>query len=374
MTYRSNATSLPLRGGRRDIAKAILWPGAVGLAFLILLPLWAPNSLFDITIYAALSVLALSLALVWGYGGILCFGQAAFFGLGAYSYVISAINTGDMYLGVLLALIIPGLFAAALGWMMFYGRLSDVYVGIVTLVVTLILQRFLDQTAGDEYRIGEAFLGGFNGIPQFPILHWPGDPLAELSELEMFVLSVGLLILVYIGLRLFLLSHFGRVVVAVRENETRAGLLGYDTRLVKTLTFAIGGAIAGLAGCLFANANFFVDPKLFSLAQTAQILIWVLVGGLGTLLGPIVGVVLLEMLAKSLGEGDLGITLDPFLVTGAILMGFVLLVPRGIVPTLALVWRKRRTRSAAPSELARRGRIRARPPRGRSNGEASNGA
>lgn len=321
--------------------RSVAGPVAIGLVLLVVLPLAAPDDLFDLTLYAIFGILAMSLGFVWGFGGILCFGQAAFFGLGAYAYAITAINTGDMYLGILLAVGVPALFATLLGVFMFYGRLSDVYVGIVTLVVTLIFQRFLDQTAGDDYVIGAARLGGFNGIPSFPTLHWPGSPDAILSETDMFVGVMGLGLLVYLGLRLLLASRFGRVLVAVRENEQRAGLLGYDVRRVKTLAFAVGGGVAGLAGCLLANATYFIDPKLFSLQQTAEILIWVLVGGLGTLVGPVIGALLLGALAKALGSGSLGIEADPLLVTGAILVLFVLVVPRGLVPTAALLWHRR---------------------------------
>ena len=102
--------------------------------------------------------------------------------------------------------------------------------------------------------------------------------------------------LVYAVLHLILASKFGRVVVAIRENETRAMLLGYDPRLYKLLVFAIGGGIAGLAGCLFTNWGGFISPTVFSLSQSAQIIILVLVGGLGTLIGPILGAVAIEYL------------------------------------------------------------------------------
>ena len=105
---------------------------------------------------------------MWGFAGILSFGHAAYFGLGAYTYAIASFNIGESTVPVLLALIVPALVAAIIGAMMFYGRISDVYLGVMTLVVTLILNRFMNATAGDAYRIGNARLGGFNGIPAFP--------------------------------------------------------------------------------------------------------------------------------------------------------------------------------------------------------------
>jgi ABC-type branched-subunit amino acid transport system permease subunit len=242
-------------------------------------------TLLETTIYVIMSILALSLGFIWGYGGIPCFGQAAFFGLGAYAYAIAVFNFGESTVSMLAAIAVPAAFAAVLGYFMFFGRISDVYLGVITLTVSLILFSLVNSTAGDAYRIGVAPLGGFNGIPSIPTLNVPGKPEELLTPEQIFQVSVGLLALVYFGLRWLLASHFGRVVVAIRENEKRAELLGYDARKYKLAAFAIGGAIAGLAGALFANWGAFTSPTIFGLAQSAQIIIWVIVGGLGTLTG-----------------------------------------------------------------------------------------
>ena len=93
--------------------------------------------LLQLTVFASMCILALSLGVVWGYGGILCFGQSAFFGLGAYTYAVTAVNLGESTLAIVLAIVLPAVFAALLGYFMFYGRLSDVYLGVITLSVTL---------------------------------------------------------------------------------------------------------------------------------------------------------------------------------------------------------------------------------------------
>lgn len=313
----------------------------LGLILLFGLP-WVVDvvTLLELTIYIVYAMLALSLGFIWGHGGILCFGQAAFFGLGAYTYAVAAINVGESSGPFLLAIILPAAFAALLGAMMFYGRLSDVYLGVITLVVALILFKFVNSTANETYVIGEARLGGFNGIPGFPTLNWPGDPGAPLMPDEMFYLAMGLLMAVYFGLHGLLRSRFGRIVVAIRENETRAELLGYDVRLYKTAVFAIGGAVAGLAGVLFANWGNFVSPGVFGLAQSATAIIWVIVGGLGTLIGPIVGAVLIQFLTTQLGQQSV---VNNAFVLGAILVLFVLLLPKGLMPTLGqLLTRGRR--------------------------------
>jgi ABC-type branched-subunit amino acid transport system permease subunit len=347
----------------------LLGLGAFGLAFLILTPRFAElDTVLELTVYVIMAILALSLALIWGYGGILCFGQSAFFGLGAYTYAISMFNMGESTVPFLLAIVLPAAFAVLLGYFIFYGRISDVYLGVITLTVTLILFNAVNSTAGPEFHIGSARLGGFNGIPGIPPLNIPGDRTAALDLEGMFYLSTAMLIATYFGLRLLLASRFGRIIVAIRENERRAELLGYDPRAYKLATFTIGAGLAGLAGCLFANWGAFVSPTVFGLAQSAQIIIWVIVGGRGTLIGPIIGCVGIQWLSAALGAnqptgtgGWTSLLSNAPLVLGAILIAFVLLVPKGLVPTLGdwaqrLLRPRRRTAVAAmqarPAEKA----------------------
>jgi branched-chain amino acid transport system permease protein len=174
----------------------------------------------------------------------------------------------------------------------------------------------------------------------------------------MFYLATGALLATYFGLRLLLASRFGRIIVGIRENERRAELLGYDPRAYKLVTFVIGGAIAGFAGCLFANWGGFVSPTIFGLAQSAQIIIWVIVGGRGTLIGPIIGCIGIQWLTTALGANQPSgsnwwenLLANAPLVLGIILVAFVLLVPKGLVPTLGdwarLLLRSRMRRPAS---------------------------
>ena len=319
---------MSFRRGSASVALTALVMGATAVGTPLVVDQFG---LLQLTVFAAMCILALSLGFVWGYGGILCFGQSAFFGLGAYTYAVTAINAGESTLAALLAIVVPAVLAALLGYFMFYGRLSDVYLGVITLSVTLIFFNLINSTAGDAYRVGKARLNGFNGMPSLPTQNTPGDPGRLLDPTETYYLVMALLIIVYVGLHLLLASPFGRVVVAIRENESRCELLGYDVRLHKLLVFTIGGGIAGLAGCLFANWGAFVSPNVFSLTMTSQIIIWVIVGGLGTLVGPIVGCLIMQYLATELGSQQLANT---NLIFGIIFLAFVLLVPRGIVPSL----------------------------------------
>lgn len=287
-------------------------------------------TLINATIFISLCVLALSLGLVWGYGGIFCLGQAVFFGLGGYSYAIASLNFGDTTFGVVASLLVPMVFAAAVGYFIFWGRIGDVYVGVITLTVTLIFSQLLNGSAGDAYTIGSVPLGGFNGIPTTPPLNIPGRPDEMLSTEAIFQVAALALAAAYIACRLYLSSKLGKTMVAIRENEIRAELLGYDTRVVKLVTFVIGAGLAGIAGMLFSNC-LTVTPNMFSLSITAQIVIWVLIGGRGTLLGPLVGCVFIQIITTELGTSGF---LNPEVILGGILILFVMFVPSGLVPAL----------------------------------------
>ena len=310
---------------------------------------------YTLTVLIIYGLLALSLGLIWGFGGILCFGQAAFFGLGAYAYAIAAINVGESTVPFLLGIAVPAAFAFVLGAMMFYGRLSDVYLGVITLVVTLILFKFVNSTAGPEYVIGTARLGGFNGVPGFQTLNVPGYPNWYIYDRSFYYFCAVTLLVVYALMRWLIASPFGRIAVAIRENEQRVELMGYDVRFRKTVLFAIGGAIAGLAGTLFASWAEIVTPGLFSLAQSAEVIVWCIVGGLGTLTGPVIGAMILAFLKFLLGQQG---QFDSTLILGLILVLSVLFLPRGVVPSIDLLRRRAGLsgRRTAPGRRRRRAR------------------
>lgn len=333
--------------------------GVIGILFLFVAPqVFELFTIINLTTVLALAILALSLALVWGYGGILCFGQTTFFGLGAYAYTIAAINFGGTTGAIFVAIAVAAAFAAVLGYFIFYGRVSDVYLAVITLTVTLIFYSLLRRTSGPEYKIGNALLGGFNGVTA-PPLHVPGDPSNILFPEHMFYVAMAALILAYIFCVWLTRTHFGRVMVAIRENELRAELLGYDVRLYKLALFSIGGGIAGMAGILFANGIGRVTPDIFNLYNTALTIIWVIVGGRGTLIGPIFGAIALFYLTSGLGTQAV---LNNNLVLGIILIVFVLLVPRGIVPGVIGIWDRGRARNRLQSKEKRLRRRKSRRP------------
>jgi branched-chain amino acid transport system permease protein len=332
---------------------------AVWVAVMAVLPL-VFDDVHTLSLMAITSLAGLSLALMWGYAGILSFGHAAYFGLGAYTYAIAAVNFGESTVPLLLAIVVPAAAAAVIGAMMFWGRIGDVYLGVITLVVSLILFKFMNATAGDAYRIGDARLGGFNGIPGFQILNVPGDPSWQLFGTPFYYVVAVCLVLCYLLCRGLLATAFGRTLIGIRENEVRVELLGYDVPAHKTAVFTIGAAMAGLSGAFFAMWAEIVTPGVFALGLSAEMIVWVIAGGLGTLIGPMLGAAALTLLKLLLGQQTV---IDNSLVLGAIMVLVVLLIPKGIVPTLT-GWRRRRERAVA----TRRGQLSGRRRRSPSGG------
>jgi len=311
-----------------------LFVGASAVILLLMPEYLELYVIIDLTSYFIFALLALSMSFLWGYCGILSFGQTAFFGLGGYGYTVLALNTGDTTGSIFFALALPMLFSAIVGYFMIYGRISDIYLSVITLVVTLILEKGIRATSGDQYVIGSVRLNGQNGIPTVPSLKIPWDTSVEFSFEGFFQLAVVLMVLVYVGLRMLLLTKYGRVLVSIRENERRTELLGYDSRKYKLSAFVLAGGVAGLSGALFAIWGPLAHPQMFGLGRAADVIIWVLVGGKATLIGPIVGAIGIEYLKLWLGTQGVGQV--PFFL-GLVLMLFVLLFQQGALPSAGMV-------------------------------------
>ncbi|MHC3436796.1 urea ABC transporter, permease protein UrtC [Natrialbaceae archaeon A-gly3] len=311
------------------------------------------------TQYFALAFLALSLCVVWGYCGILSFGQVAFFGIAAYTFGVIGINftsAAGITMALVGAVVVGSLFAAVLGYFMFYGGVRDVYVTIITLVVALVLNTFAAQTAGSEWAIGEARLGGFNGMPNIPDLALGvGGATVAFDRIGFYYLLLGALVVTYLGLRVLVNSGFGMTMVAVREDEERTATFGYNVPFVKLVVFTIGGALAAVGGVFYAAWGNFIDPSVFAILFAALPVVWVSVGGRESLIGAIGATLLIERMRTGLtsGVGPLGPEWA-FVIIGGLLMVVILVMPAGVVPYLdrAGKWLLERTDSRSPTDPA----------------------
>jgi len=317
----------------------LFWAGfLVVLAGAAVYPLIADGYTVGNTVYfLTWTFMALGLSLIWGYGGALSFGQTAFFGLAGYAYGVLTINVGDAYgftlVAVVIALAFAAAFAAVLGYFLFFGRISGVFLGIVTLSVTLVLERFMAQTAGPEWRIGAARLNGYNGMSGMPPLTipWLDGPIVLYPDVALYYVVLGLLVLVYLGLRILVNSRFGNVLVAIRENPERAEMLGYDIRKYQLAAFVVGAALAGLSGVLYTSWGQYITPSSMGITAAALPIVWVAVGGRADLTATLIGtlVVLAGFQALTIYGSQYALV-----VMGLLLVVTVLVAPQGLIAEL----------------------------------------
>lgn len=276
--------------------------------------------------YVTYGIFALSLALIWGVAGILSFGQAIFFGLGAYSMALVTLGKlpflGDsQWMGLLLALVVPMLAAAILGWILFQGRaLAGAHLGIVTLCAAVVA-----EIAARRWD----FIGGFNGLYGIPpMLSFDGEMLSGFATGYVVLFAALAAYLVALAV---VRSPLGTVLAAIRNDENRTAHFGYDVRRHKIFVFALSGALAGLAGALFSLQFGFVSPTLVGFGLSTEVLIWVAVGGRGVLLAAFLGALIVRS-----GESVLSATLGQYwlLVLGIVFVATVVFAPQGLLGNL----------------------------------------
>ncbi|MDH7797640.1 MULTISPECIES: urea ABC transporter permease subunit UrtC [unclassified Beijerinckia] len=325
--------------------------------------------------YLCYAILAISLDLVWGYCGILSLGHGAFFALGGYAmgmYLMRQIGSRGVYanpilpdfmvflnwkelpwfwygfdmfpFALLMVLFVPGLLAFVFGWLAFRSRVTGVYLSIITQALTYaLLLAFFRNDMG---------FGGNNGLTDFKdILGF--NVQAQGTRATLFFLTSLSLILVYLISRWMVTTSFGKVIVAVRDAESRTRFLGYRVEHFKLLVFTVSAAMAGLAGALYVPQVGIINPSEFSPANSIEAVIWVAVGGRGTLVGAAVGAVLVNFMKSTFTTGFLA----PYwlFLLGAIFIGVTLALPKGIVGTLndyVGKWRIRPAREATVPRLA----------------------
>lgn len=352
---------LLLNGQIEPGRSALLW---IGLALVVSVAASLPffigrYALLNMNSFLLMTFLAMGLALLWGFGGILSLGQSAFLGVGGYAYGVIAINLADVpgQTGLALAgaILTAVAFAMILSWIIFYGRLRGVYVSIIMLVVTLLFETFLNQTAGPQWKIGEASLGGNNGLGRFsgtiqelPSLHlgWGENAMALAGASRSFYyVTLVLIVIVYLALRLLVNSRFGVALAAIREDPERAEMLGYDVRLLQSVAFCIGAALAALSGILYVSWGNFITPSVFGVTSNILPVIWVAVAGRRSLLASILGAVALQWGSQALAlQGEYALV-----VQGALLVFAVLILPEGLISLgqLAAKWSAQLSRRLA---------------------------
>ncbi len=269
-----------------------------------------------------LALFALSLDLFWGRTGILSFGHATFFGLGAYGMAIATTRFGidpafaslaGLGMGVGLATVI----AALVGYFMIYGGVRGAYFTIVTLAMTIVANNIAigwsSVTGGDS---------GLIGVPPFQVF---GITFA--SPVMSFGLVLCVLALCLFGAMRVMNGRTGMVLAAIRDSEIKAETLGYRTPLILLLTFVASAAMAGLAGALYATGTGFVAPDMIALLLSTEVIIWVAVGGSGSLIGAVIGTVVVWHLQQKVSS--ISIAAWPIAI-GSFFILLVLVFPKGL--------------------------------------------
>jgi branched-chain amino acid transport system permease protein/urea transport system permease protein len=304
-----------------------LLPALLFWLVLALLPLWAPGWLLgQLAQHLGYGLLAMSLAYLWGQGGLLSFCQALFFGAGAYAYALAGLGRLPLLpespaLGLLLAVAVPTALAALAGLLLVTARVPT---GPAWAVLTLVL-----GVIGERLAVASPFLGGSNGLAGLPPLAvpLPGGPLELVDPVPSFLALLLVAAAVQLALARKIAAPSGSLLRAVREDPLRAAHLGIDPVAVRLRAFMLAAAVAGLGGGLFAAQFGFVAPPLLGLGLSTEVLVWVAVGGRGSPLAALVGALLVKTVEGLLGEW-LGAGWP--LALGLLLLLVVLLFPRGV--------------------------------------------
>ncbi len=264
------------------------------------------------------AIAAVTVDLLWGYTGILTFGQSAFFGVGVYTvalalayYVEGALGMAAAILGAMVA---AALIGAAIGWLSFFDRASPIYVAIVTLALPVVFTQVILS--------GGAYTGSSSGLP---------IPVPALSITQWYWISGALLLLVAVVSHVFVSSDAGRILVAIRENEERCRYLGLRTSRLKICLMAVCSAVAALAGSGYVLFGSVAAHSYGDFVFGTELVVWTALGGRGTLVGPIFGTVGVNYVSAVLG-GNL-----PFVWLLFVGFAFVLIVvylPQGLVPAI----------------------------------------
>ncbi|PZU87557.1 MAG: urea ABC transporter permease subunit UrtC [Chelatococcus sp.] len=325
-------------------------------------PLHVPTSTMSLWgKYLCYALLALSLDLVWGYCGILSLGHGAFFALGGYAmgmYLMRQIGSRGVYgnpvlpdfmvflnwqelpwywygfssfpFAMLMVLLVPGLLAFVFGWFAFRSRVTGVYLSIITQALTYaLLLAFFRNDMG---------FGGNNGLTDFKdILGF--NVQAQTTRAALFAMTCVMLIAGFLVARGIVTSKLGKVVIAIRDAESRTRFLGYRVDRFKLFVFTVSACMAGVAGALYVPQVGIINPGEFAPGNSIEVVIWVAVGGRGTLVGAALGAVVVNWAKTMFTSGFMA----PYwlFALGALFVFVTLFLPKGILGTAQELWSRR---------------------------------
>jgi urea transport system permease protein len=321
------------------------------LVTLVLAPFWLSSyHLSLLGRFLAMAILSLGISLIWGWGGILSLGQGVFWGLGAYVLAMhlkmAGLAPGDIpdfmmwsgldhlpawwsifrspSIAIIGVIVIPTIAAAAMGWLVFARRVSGVYFALLTQALALAFSTLLISE--------QAYTGGFNGLTDYSTIF--GFSInAPSFQHAIYWVTVAVLAVAFIACELLLHSGFGKVLLAIRDGDSRVRFLGYNSAAYKTLAFALAGALAGISGALYVLHVGVISPAMVGVVPSIEMVIAVAIGGRSSLTGVVLGTLLVNFGKDSISSAVPEVWQ---LVMGLLFILAVTILPKGLggVPAL----------------------------------------
>lgn len=296
------------------------WVSALFVIGLLALPAVAEGYFVGLVTKAViLGLFAISVDIALGYTGLITLAPAAFFGIGAYSVAKVVVDYGASYwLGYPIAIVLAAAIAFLIGYGPIKRRIGEVYFVLFTMAFGVIVHDFTFVTT--------SFTGGSNGLAYVSLPTLFGVNLADTVSFYYFSLVVvgAIILLLYLLLR----SDYGSILHASRQNELRMRYLGYDTDREKLLAWIISAVVSAVAGAIYVGTIGVASPELMEFALTGEVIIWVVVGGAGTFVGPFVAAFALTLLEDYIG----GIWAEGYLIVlGVLFVAFIFLLPEGVM-------------------------------------------
>ncbi len=340
------------------------WIAIATLIFLAIAPLLLSDFRLNLLgRFSALAIVALGIDLIWGYTGMLSLGHGVFFSLGGYALAMhlkliqippdASVQLPEFMtlygvtelpwfwqpfyslpVAVLAIFVIPAVVGGVLGYLVFRNRIRGVYFSILTQAATIVFFNFFNGQ--------QKLINGTNGLTDFGSF-LGAQVSAPGTQRVIYGVTVVLLVAAYALCRWLVGGRFGRLLIAIRDDESRVRFSGYDPTGFKVTVFALSAALAGLAGALFTLQTGIVSPKSMDIAFSIEMVIWVAVGGRATLLGAVLGALVVNFAKSLLSEQFPEIWL---FFQGALFLGVVLVLPTGVVGWLrteGMLWLRRLT-------------------------------
>lgn len=316
--------------------------------------------------FLALGMLGVGISLIWGYTGILSLGQGVFFALGGYAIAMHLVlvQVGDALPGfmarsfrpritelpwwwqpfespifaTLMVFLLPAVAAIILATLVFWRRISGVYFALITQALVLAFTTLIVSQ--------QSYTNGFNGLTNFSSIYG-FDITSEQGRIGLYIATVIALLVIWVFAQWLTSTHFGKLLVSIRDGENRTRFLGYNTTPYKVAIFTVAGVMAGVAGAFFTMHAGIISPKDVGVAPSIEMVVWVAIGGRESITGAVLGMVLGNLIADSVSSQ---FPESWPLMLGALFILVGMVLPKGIVGIVEQIWNRSQKKETLASE------------------------